>query len=64
MHCDRRDILRWRRAKKLKKQSENAYSGKPKSKIKAKKISPQDKSFIRVIKKDGTVIIIEKKLSL
>lgn len=64
MHCDRRDIIRWKKAKRLKKQSENANARKPKSKIKAKKINTAEVSVLRVIKKDGTVLLIEKKSSL
>lgn len=64
MHCDRKDIIRWKKAKKLKKQSANADARKVKSKIKAKAVSTTTTPILRVIKKDGTVLIIEKKLSL
>lgn len=64
MHCDRRDIIRWRKAKRLKKQSQNADSArKSKNKIVIiqKPILNNDKKVIRVIKKDGTVIEVIKE---
>jgi hypothetical protein len=67
MHCDRRDIIRWNKAKKLKKRSaaaDAARKNNSKLKLKSKKIDENKPSILRVIKKDGTVLLIEKKLSL
>lgn len=67
MHCDRRDIIRWNKAKKLKKRSaaaDAARKNNSKLKLKSKKIDENKSSILRVIKKDGTVLLIEKKLSL
>jgi hypothetical protein len=57
MHCSRKDIIRWNKQKKLKKQSQNADN--------IRKIAPIVKPAkikqkgLRVIKKNGDIIYIE-----
>lgn len=58
MHCSRKDIIRWNKQKKLRKQSQSADN--------IRKIAPvvkpvKNKSTeLRVVKKNGDIIIINK----
>lgn len=63
MHCDRRDIARWKRAKKAKNAAKNANRARKnrgKILLKQKPTVENGVKTLRVIKKDGRVILIEK----
>ena len=62
MHCDRKDINRWKKYSKLRKQNEQLELDK-KNWIKSVQVCPEPTKpkIIRVVKLDGTVQIIEKK---
>ena len=62
MHCDRKDINRWKKYAKLRKQNEQLELDK-KNWIKSVQVCPDPTKpkTIRVVKLDGTVRIIEKK---
>lgn len=63
MHCDRRDIARWKRAKKIKNAAKNASRARKnrgKILLKQKPIAESGVKTLRVIKKDGSVVLIEK----
>lgn len=65
MHCDRRDIARWKRAKKIKNAAKNASRARKKQGkilLKQKPVVESGKKILRVIKKDGSVILIEKDI--
>jgi hypothetical protein len=57
MHCSRRDIIRWNKQKKLRKQSQNADNRRKVESI-VKPVKEKQKG-LRVIKKNGDIIIIE-----
>ena len=61
MHCDRKDISKWKRTKKLKKISELADVKKKSEPLINPKPLDDSKKFIRVVKKDGTIKLVESK---
>jgi hypothetical protein len=60
MHCDRKDISKWKRTKKLKEASEAADTKRKSEPLVNPKPFDDSKKVIRVVKKDGTVRLIEK----
>lgn len=62
MHCNRKDVARWKKYSALRKRNEKLAADK-KNWIKSTQLGPDPTKpkTIRVIKLDGTVQIIEKK---
>jgi hypothetical protein len=60
MHCDRKDISKWNKTKKLKRVSQAADAKRKVQPLVNPKPLDEHKKFIRVIKKDGTVRLIDK----
>lgn len=60
MHCDRKDISKWNKTKKLRKQSKlRDLSKKVKPLINSLPLDTSKKTII-VVKKNGTIIKIDK----
>jgi hypothetical protein len=60
MNCDRKDISRWNNTKKLKEASKLTDSKRKVEPLINPKPLDNSKKVIRVVKKDGTVQLIEK----
>jgi hypothetical protein len=60
MHCNRKDISKWNNTKKLNEASKVADLKRKCDPLINPKPLDEHKKFIRVVKKDGTVRLIEK----
>jgi hypothetical protein len=60
MHCNRKDISKWNNTNKLKEASKAADLKRKCEPLISPKKHDEHQKFIRVVKKDGTVRLIEK----
>ena len=61
MNCDKKDISKWNNTKKLREVSKAADLKRKTEPLINPKPLDDSKKFIRVVKKDGTIKLVESK---